>query len=81
MVEPDLLAEQTSASPMLYDAVYVPINAEEFELAERICDETLDDARARGSAARHRHHIVFLLPPGRPPRLDPRRQNRRMGRA
>ena len=44
---------------MLYDAVYVPINAEEFELAERICDETLDDARARGSAARHRHHIVF----------------------
>ena len=44
-----LLAEQTSASPMLYDAVYVPIVAEQFTLAERICDETLADARARGS--------------------------------
>jgi len=44
-----LLAEQTSASPMLYDAVYVPIIAEQFGLAERICDETLADARARGS--------------------------------
>jgi ATP/maltotriose-dependent transcriptional regulator MalT len=44
-----LLAEQTSASPMLYDAVYVPIIAEQFALAERICDETLADARTRGS--------------------------------
>ena len=44
-----LLAEQTSASPMLYDAIYVPIVAERFDLAERICDETLTDARARGS--------------------------------
>jgi DNA-binding CsgD family transcriptional regulator/energy-coupling factor transporter ATP-binding protein EcfA2 len=44
-----LLAEQTSASPMLYDAVYVPISAEDFDLAERICAETLADAHARGS--------------------------------
>jgi len=44
-----LLAEQTSASPMLYDAVYVPITADAFDVAARMCEETVADARARGS--------------------------------
>lgn len=44
-----LLGELTSASPMLYDALFAAMVAEPYPLAERICDETLADARSRGS--------------------------------
>jgi DNA-binding CsgD family transcriptional regulator/tetratricopeptide (TPR) repeat protein len=47
--ERGLLRELTSASPMLYDAVFAAVVAEAYPLAERICDETVADARSRGS--------------------------------
>jgi DNA-binding CsgD family transcriptional regulator len=45
-----LFEEQTSTSPIFYDALYVLIIAEKFALAERYCEAGLVDARERGSA-------------------------------
>jgi DNA-binding CsgD family transcriptional regulator len=44
-----LLAEQTADSPTFYDALYVLIVAGRLDFAERVCEEALADARARGS--------------------------------
>jgi DNA-binding CsgD family transcriptional regulator/Flp pilus assembly protein TadD len=44
-----LLAEQSSAGPSFFDALYTVIAADAFDLAERFCDAALADARARGS--------------------------------
>jgi ATP/maltotriose-dependent transcriptional regulator MalT len=44
-----LLADQTADSATLYDALYVLIVTGNLDRAERVCEEALADARARGS--------------------------------
>jgi DNA-binding CsgD family transcriptional regulator len=44
-----LLAELTSASATVYDAIFAAVIADAFELAGRCCDGALADARSRGS--------------------------------
>jgi DNA-binding CsgD family transcriptional regulator len=44
-----LLAEQTADSATLYDALYVLIVTCRLDFADRVCEEALADARARGS--------------------------------
>jgi DNA-binding NarL/FixJ family response regulator len=44
-----LLAEQSSAGPSFFDALYTVIAADAFDVAERFCDAAVADARARGS--------------------------------
>jgi DNA-binding CsgD family transcriptional regulator len=44
-----LLAEQTADSATLYDALYALIVAGRLDFAERVCDDAIADARARGS--------------------------------
>jgi len=44
-----LLVEQTSSGPTFWDAVWVLVVADAWALAERVCEDALADARARGS--------------------------------
>ena len=44
-----LLAEQTAGSPPVFDCLFVRVVCDHPERAQRVCDETLADARAGGS--------------------------------
>ncbi len=48
-LEQGLLTEQTADSATLYDALYALIVAGRLDFAERVCDDAIADARARGS--------------------------------
>ena len=60
-----LLAEQTADSATFYDALYVLTVTDRLDLAARLCDEALVDARERGSqfgfalASCFRAHVAY----------------------